>query len=101
MKKTILSLTIIFSALLLDLLSKGVLLYLITGGVPLYGAAWEFVPVPYLIASSFIIGSHLTERTRCAPRRGAMCSPQGRDVFPAGAVDIASPFRYTDNERSG
>lgn len=53
MKKTILSLTIIFSALLLDLLSKGVLLYLITGGVPLYGAAWEIVPVPYLMMHVF------------------------------------------------
>ena len=53
LKKTILSLTIIFSALLLDLLSKGVLLYLITGGVPLYGAAWEIVPVPYLMMHVF------------------------------------------------
>lgn len=51
MKKTTLILTIIFSAIFLDLLSKGILLYLITGGVTLYGAAWEVVPVPYLMAN--------------------------------------------------
>lgn len=51
MKKTTLVLAIIFSTIFLDLLSKGILLYLITGGVALYGAAWDVVPVPYLMAN--------------------------------------------------
>ena len=50
MKKTGLILSIIFGAIVLDQLSKGILLYLITGGVPLFGGAWEIVPVPYLMA---------------------------------------------------
>ncbi|MFQ6729613.1 MAG: signal peptidase II [Alphaproteobacteria bacterium] len=50
MKKTVLILSIIFGVFVLDQLSKGVLLYLITGGVPLFGGAWEIVPVPYLMA---------------------------------------------------
>ncbi len=36
-------------AIALDQLSKGVLLYLITGGVPVFAAAWELVPYPYLM----------------------------------------------------
>ena len=50
MKKMGLILSIIFGTILLDMLSKGVLLYLLTGGVPLYGPAWDVVPVPYLMA---------------------------------------------------
>ncbi len=50
MKKTALCLWIIFGAIILDQLSKGILLYLITGGIPLYGFAWEIVPVPYLMS---------------------------------------------------
>ena len=53
MKKTGLILSIIFGTILLDQLSKGVLLYLITGGVPLFGPAWDVVPVPYLMAHVF------------------------------------------------
>ncbi len=53
MKKIYLILLIIFSAILLDQLSKGFLLYLITGTVPLSGAAWDVVPVPYLMAHVF------------------------------------------------
>ncbi len=49
MKKILYALSVIFGAIILDQLSKGFLLYLITGGVPLYGAAWEIVPVPYLM----------------------------------------------------
>ena len=49
MKKIIAILSIIFGVVVLDLLSKGVLLYLITGGFPLTGAAWELVPHPYLM----------------------------------------------------
>jgi signal peptidase II len=50
MKKIGLILSIIFGAVILDQLSKGVLLYLITGGIPWFGPAWEVVPVPYLMA---------------------------------------------------
>jgi signal peptidase II len=49
MKKIILILSIVFLAILCDQLSKGALLYLITGGVPLFGDAWDVVPVPYLM----------------------------------------------------
>ncbi len=49
MKKILFILMIIFGVITLDLLSKGALLYLITGGVPLMGAAWELVPHPYLM----------------------------------------------------
>ncbi|MDW2994870.1 MAG: signal peptidase II [Alphaproteobacteria bacterium] len=49
MKKTVLILLMILGVVILDQFSKGVLLYLITGGVPLFGAAWDVVPVPYLM----------------------------------------------------
>lgn len=50
MKKTILKyLAIIVAIVLLDQFTKGILLQMITGGVPLIGAAWEIVPVPYLM----------------------------------------------------
>ena len=41
---------IILGAIIADQLTKSVLLYLITGGVPLFGMAWDIVPVPYLMA---------------------------------------------------
>ena len=41
---------IIASVVLLDQLAKGILLYLITGGVPAAGAFWRLVPHPYLMA---------------------------------------------------
>lgn len=41
---------VVIAAIVLDQVSKGVLLYLITGGVPLSGPAWTVVPVPYLMA---------------------------------------------------
>ena len=50
MKKTLKILSIIFGVIILDLLTKGTLLYLITGGVPLSGSAWGLVPNPYLMA---------------------------------------------------
>ncbi len=49
MRKIAKILSIIFGVLVLDLLSKGILLYLITGGIPLSGAAWDLVPHPYLM----------------------------------------------------
>ena len=42
-------LLITFCVVLLDQLSKGYLLYLITGGVPVSGSAWTIVPFPYLM----------------------------------------------------
>ena len=53
MKKTTLIFLIIFGVVFLDLISKGTLLYLITGTLPLSGAAWDVVPVPYLMAHVF------------------------------------------------
>ena len=40
---------IILSVIIVDQLTKGFLLYLIIGTVPLYGAAWDVVGVPYLM----------------------------------------------------
>ena len=51
MKKLSLILSIILGAIFLDQVSKGVLLYLITGTTPLYGPAWDVVPVPYLMTN--------------------------------------------------
>ncbi len=51
MKKYILIISIILGTLILDQLSKGVLVYLISGTVPLYGVAWDIVPFPYLMAN--------------------------------------------------
>ena len=50
MKKTAIAISVIIGTIILDQLTKGTLLYLITGGVPLFGGAWEVVPVPYLMA---------------------------------------------------
>ena len=41
---------IILAAVFADQITKGILLYLITGTIPLYGAAWDVVGVPYLMA---------------------------------------------------
>lgn len=49
-KKTFFILLIIFGSIFLDQISKGILLHLITGDVPLFGSAWSVVPVPYLMA---------------------------------------------------
>ena len=50
MKKIIKYLIIILAIVLADQLTKGVLINLITGRVPLSGPAWELIPVPYLMA---------------------------------------------------
>lgn len=50
MKNLYKMLAIIAAAVILDQITKGFLIYLITGGVPLSGPAWEIVPVPYLMA---------------------------------------------------
>ncbi len=49
-KKLLLCISIIVAAFILDAVSKGVLIYLITGTVPLAAPAWELIPVPYLMA---------------------------------------------------
>ena len=53
MKKKFVILLIIFGVVLFDQISKDSLLYLITGGVPLFGPAWSVVPVPYLMTNVF------------------------------------------------
>ena len=53
MKKILKYLILIVAFVLLDQVSKGILLYLITGGIPWVGAAWSIVPVPYLMAHVF------------------------------------------------
>lgn len=53
MKKNFLILSVIIGVVLLDQLSKGILLHLITGGLPLFGDAWSVVPVPYLMTNVF------------------------------------------------
>ena len=50
MKKVFKYLLIILAIILLDQISKGVLINLITGRVPVSAPAWELVPVPYLMA---------------------------------------------------
>ena len=49
MKKTIGAILAIIGIVLIDQLSKGALLYLITGSAFVSGAAWTVVPVPYLM----------------------------------------------------
>ena len=44
---------IIFGAILLDQLTKGVLLYMVSGRIPLSGDAFAIVPYPYFIARVF------------------------------------------------
>ena len=50
MKKTLKIISVILSAVLIDQLVKGILLYMITGTVPLYGSAWKLVPYPYIMS---------------------------------------------------
>lgn len=50
MKKIFKILSIIIGVIALDLVTKGILLYMITGYIPVVGAAWNLVPNPYLMA---------------------------------------------------
>ena len=50
MKKYFKYLLVILAIVLIDQLSKGALINLITGRVPLSAPAWELIPVPYLMA---------------------------------------------------
>lgn len=49
MKNVIKFSSIILALVILDQLTKGIMLYLLTGGVPVSGAAWDIVPVPYMV----------------------------------------------------
>ena len=49
MKKILKISAIILGVIVLDQLTKGYLLYLLTGTVPMHGDAWDLVPVPYLM----------------------------------------------------
>lgn len=42
--------SIITGAVLLDQVSKGALVYLLTGGVPVFGRAWDIIPFPYMMS---------------------------------------------------
>ena len=53
MKTAIKYLSIIFGIILLDQIVKSLLLYLITGTVPMAGNAWGVVGYPYLMAHVF------------------------------------------------
>ncbi len=48
-KKIPMLLSIILGAILLDQVTKGILIYLIKGGVPLVAPAWDLIPMPYLM----------------------------------------------------
>ncbi len=49
-KKFLLLISIILGAVILDQLSKGILIYMITGSTPLFAPAWDLVRYPYLMA---------------------------------------------------
>ena len=49
MKKSLLAIITIVAIVLVDQITKGALLYLITGSAFVWGAAWTVVPVPYLM----------------------------------------------------
>lgn len=49
MKKIFRILGVIIGIILFDQITKGILLYMITGTIPVAGYAWNIVPVPYLM----------------------------------------------------
>ncbi len=50
MKNILKILAVVFGVVALDQITKGILLYLITGGIPMFGSAWQIVPMPYIMA---------------------------------------------------
>ncbi|MDR0726637.1 MAG: signal peptidase II [Rickettsiales bacterium] len=42
--------SIIFGAVLLDQVTKGALVYILTGTVPVFGRAWDIIPFPYMMS---------------------------------------------------
>ena len=49
MKKIIKILSIIIGVILIDQISKGILIYMITGRIPLFQGAWDLIPIPYMM----------------------------------------------------
>ncbi|HNY25622.1 MAG TPA: signal peptidase II [Alphaproteobacteria bacterium] len=49
MKNILKILTIVFGVILLDQITKGILIYMITKTIPLHVAAWQLIPVPYMM----------------------------------------------------
>lgn len=49
MKNTLKLSSIILIAIIADQITKGILLYMLTGRVPFIGSAWELVPFPYMM----------------------------------------------------
>jgi signal peptidase II len=41
---------VILSAVVLDQIAKGALIYVLTGAVPIYGRAWDIIPFPYMMS---------------------------------------------------
>ena len=92
MKKTAIAISVIIGTIILDQLTKGTLLYLITGGVPLFGGAWEVVPVPYLMAHvcdifNFVFTWNPGTSQRNPPLPPAVVS-RGRDEPVAACADF-------------
>ena len=50
MKNTLKIIAIILGAVVLDQVSKGILVYLLIGGVPTFGSAFKMIPYPYMMA---------------------------------------------------
>jgi signal peptidase II len=50
MKNIIKISSVMFGAVLLDQVTKGALIYLLTGMVPVSDRAWELIPVPYMMS---------------------------------------------------
>lgn len=49
-KKLLILIAVILGAIILDQITKGLLLYLIAGPTPMFADAWDLVPYPYLMA---------------------------------------------------
>jgi lipoprotein signal peptidase len=41
---------VILSAVVLDQVAKGALIYTLTGAVPIFGRAWDIIPFPYMMS---------------------------------------------------
>jgi signal peptidase II len=50
MKKIFGIFAVIFGVILADQVTKGYLIYMLTGGMPLFGNAWDILPYPYMVA---------------------------------------------------
>ncbi len=48
-KKILMLISIILGAVIIDQLTKAMLIYLITDSIPMFAPAWELIPYPYLM----------------------------------------------------